>query len=223
MTIEWVTKLFFFTVLVSLLPVGVGVRYLGRANATQRWLTALVVFAAATEVTSMLVSQWLRQPTIVILHVFSVVEFLLLLRIYQLNGVISRDWTWPALLLIPALGLASALQWDAVAEYRHNATLRSTECVVLTGLALRYFFTSSQAVTKLVKYQPAQLGSSPMFWVNTAVLLYFPAALFIFLFSQWYATPGDPYGLMAYAVQAILSIVKSILFTIALWKRPPRR
>ncbi|MEL6276491.1 MAG: hypothetical protein AAFU03_15430, partial [Bacteroidota bacterium] len=148
----------------------------------------------------------------------TLIEFIFLVNIYRVNYVINTIITWFLLTAFSTTALLSAWRWDSIFELKPNATARTLESIILLALGVIYFFGRLSKISEgEITHLP--LASMPMFWINTAILIYFPASLFIFLFGPWFLGE-NAYSYNMFAIHALLTIVKSILYAIALWVKP---
>ena len=199
----------------SLLPFGVAVSQGRKFDATQRALRTLVVMALLIELSAFALNRFLQLTNLPLLHVYTVVEFALMLFVFQRLGVIGRRAGVVLVALFTLLAGFAAVYWHSV--YEMNVVPRSVESVVVSVLALRYFFQRFYAAD--LHLQAPSLGRSPGFWFATGLLLYFPASLFVFLYGAWFIEMA-PLSWAIYAGHALLNITKNILFSIALWVKP---
>ncbi|MEL7376065.1 MAG: hypothetical protein AAFN65_03825 [Bacteroidota bacterium] len=222
MTVDQLYYFIYTAAFFSLVPALSAIWCWSSFNPTQRLLGVLVIIAALTEIAAIGIIKILGQSNILLVHIFTVIELVLLIQIYRLEHVLSKSISFLITFLFFVLALVGAFTWDDVAQFKPNTVSRSTSSLLLVFFALRYFFQQSSNIDLTQRHHKDFLANSPMFWINVAVLVYFPASLFIFLFSQWFVVAGGKYGLIIYAVHAFLLIIKSLLFTISIWKKAPK-
>lgn len=71
---------------------------------------------------------------------------------------------------------------------------------------------------KLMKDLPStHIHQLPMFWVDTAVLVYFAGAFFIFLLRNYLIEVLKDDQIVYWSLHNILNIIKNILFAVGLW------
>ncbi|MBS1505240.1 MAG: hypothetical protein JSS79_01230 [Bacteroidetes bacterium] len=71
---------------------------------------------------------------------------------------------------------------------------------------------------KLMRDLPStHIHQLPMFWVDTAVLVYFAGAFFIFLLRNYLIEVLKDDQIVYWSLHNILNIIKNILFAIGLW------
>ncbi|MEL6657300.1 MAG: hypothetical protein AAFP77_00725 [Bacteroidota bacterium] len=212
-------QIIYFAAFSSLLP-GLIIPYRWKHfKREQQWLALLVAISVIVEVAAYWIATQLKQPNTPLLHFFTPLEFGLLLQAFVVKQMVLRRTSWLLLATVVVVAIVSAFAWDDVWQAKSNTTARSLESVLLIILVLRYFTLELGKITEQSSIQPPSLATQPMFWLNVAVLLYFPASLFIFLFINWFLEPGS-YSYSIFAVHAFLTIVKNVLYAIALWVKP---
>ncbi|UII33681.1 hypothetical protein LVD17_07600 [Fulvivirga ulvae] len=58
----------------------------------------------------------------------------------------------------------------------------------------------------------------PLFWVNSAILLYFSGVLFLFLFFEPLAKVNEASAVISYMFHNVLLVLKNVLFAVGFWK-----
>jgi hypothetical protein len=113
-----------------------------------------------------------------LMHLFTVIEFVLLAWAYSfhLSQVISRK----AMLAIAIAFVVFALLNSLFLQPLHtfNSYAKCLECILILSFALVYVYLL------LVSDEQRLLKTLPMFWINTAVLIYFTTIFFLFLLSN---------------------------------------
>ncbi len=201
------------TTLSSLLLALLAWYFLHRANREQFRLSVLIFIAAGVEVAALALSVY-KINNLPLLHVYTVVEFILLAGIFKrpLAGVI------PALyfrLLYGAFALYALLHilLPGRSWYEHNAWPRAIEAITLILLVLLFFYNT------LKELNFRHLESAPLFWISTGLLFYFSSSFFIFISSN-YVLGENELAVMLWAIHMIFTIVRNVFFGIALWVRP---
>ncbi len=78
-------------------------------------------------------------------------------------------------------------------------------------LSIGYFY-------QLMKDLPTlHLQRLPMFWINTAVLVYFSGNFFLFLMSDYLVTVLHEDLMIYWSFHNLLNILKNLLFAVAVW------
>lgn len=166
-------------------------------------ITAFIV----TSFTVDLVTTFLVRANITFLHIYGLIESLLLIYFYTLvihHPRLSFRAIASIFTLLYVLN-SWMLEWG-----QFNAYGRSAECVLIIALALRLFYQFYRDEEDIF------IERSPMFWINVALITYFAGALFSFLLSQKILT-----GPMPWILHNISNILKNGILAVALWRIKP--
>jgi hypothetical protein len=160
-----------------LLPIAIAIgkrKYIGRA------LTVILYYLLVGAVTSIVTVTLanLAIPNLPVLHVFTILEFLLFSYFYllMLKGKTAGRIIRYLMILFPLFCVVNFLFFQSV--YHFNTNTRPVEALILMMCSLAYFAQINDTATG------AKWTSNPVNWMNTGVLLYFSGALFIFSFSN---------------------------------------
>ena len=88
----------------------------------------------------------------------------------------------------------------------------TTSCILLMIYSLLTFFYLIQ------KPLYSNILSTPLFWFNTAVLVYFSGNLFLFLFTNYLLKKSLPLHFNLWTIHSILNIIFNSLISIGFWK-----
>lgn len=189
-----------------------------RPATVQVLLLALVLVSLATDALGAIMANVWHRNNLFVSHLYTLVEFILLFLLYQDATGWQRHRIWPVLLFV-GIVLGDATVWNGLEQ--PNAVARGVASLVFVGISIGYFAqrtepqSSDAGERKIVNYQ------TPMFWINTAVLLYFAGSFFFVLFSTFFLEL-TVYALAVFALHALLMILKNCLFALALWMAPPK-
>jgi len=137
-----------------------------------------------------------------VLHVFTVLELLLLSYFYLLvlkNKTIRTAIKY-LMILFPILCIINFSFFQSINHF--NTNTRPIEALILMGCSLAYFAQTNDANIKW--------SLNPLNWINTGILLYFSGALFIFSFSN--ISEGE----LSKKYQAIYTLMWNIHATLVL-------
>ncbi|RAJ29247.1 hypothetical protein [Pedobacter cryoconitis] len=111
-----------------------------------------------------------------VLHVFTILEFLLLSYFYLsvLREKAAGRIIKYLLVIFPVFCIVNFLFFQSI--YQFNTYARPVEALIIMGCSLAYFAQTNDADTRW--------SFNPLNWINTGILLYFSGALFIFSFSN---------------------------------------
>lgn len=110
--------------------------------------------------------------------------------------------------------LVSTISLDLILNglVKLNTLSRNAECTLLSFIALFYFYSL------LKKPEIKNIFSSPLFWFNTGVLIYFSGNIFLFLFSN-YLDEKNPDAYLAFnGIHSVLNITFSTLLALTFIK-----
>ncbi len=178
-----------------------------RFNATQRWLGALLIFSAIVEVFAFSLAKF-KINNLPLLHLYTIVEFFFLIQIFS-KHLSSLNKT-KNIVLIFFIGVAvfNSFSGKGLLDFNHIA--RSTESFLIILFCIWYFYD-------ILNNLPDEfLEKNPMFWINTGLLIYFSASLFIFIFSNYLLTADENLSLQSWNVHGILTIIHNLFYLIAI-------
>jgi len=111
-----------------------------------------------------------------LLHFYTIIEFLFILRFFQLalkNPLASRLIGW-LMIIFPVFGIFDFVFIQSI--YQFNSYPRPIAALIIIGLCLFYFFKYSEAEKK------NPWVNEPLNWMVTGILVYFGSSLFHFAF-----------------------------------------
>jgi TRAP-type C4-dicarboxylate transport system permease small subunit len=141
---------------------------------------------------------------------YRLMEFNLLLLLYFL--AFSRKYS----ILFVAIGLCYTTFFFVdlfflQAQQLTSFSITLTAAVFILFSVLHFF--------KLMRDLPStHIQNLPMFWIDTAVLVYFAGAFFIFLLRNYLIEVMKDDQIVYWSLHNILNIIKNILFAIGLWQ-----
>jgi len=194
----------FIPLILSIFRIG-----LGGSNKVQRWLIVVILIYAITEFLFFFTGKYLHQNNLYLTHVFPVIEFALLVCFFR--ETLSKKAITILIISFTILSILNVLFFENLNEF--NTLARAVEALLLIIISLMYFYSLLRDLSE--KY----LEQSPLFWVATSILIYFSGSFFIFIYGN-YIMPSAKLSLTFWAIHALFSILKYILFTVALWINP---
>ncbi len=144
-------------------------------------------------------------------NTYRLVEFAILLTIYY-HAFNNRKM----LILFLSIGLLyiSLFTMNLVflQQEKINSYTETFSALVFISLSVTLFY-------RLMKDLPTlQIHRLPMFWINTAVLIYFAGNLFVFILTNYLVSILKNDLAVYWTFHNLLSITKNLLFAIALWQ-----
>ncbi len=183
--------------------------------AVQKKLAILVLVTLLVEVVSRIL--WYKKiNNLPIYHFYTVIEFLLILNIYKEPLRKVFDVKYLVIIGVGFTGFAilNTIFFQDLFTFNSNVTTLMGLLVVV--FALSYFY----ALLKEVKY--SALETNPMFWINSGFLIYFSSNLILFYMNNSLFKEVSEASLILWGLHAIVNIVLTIFYTIALWVRPKK-
>lgn len=144
---------------------------------------------------------------------YTIVEFILI-TIFYASFFKKYFHPWPFYLAIPVLFISVFFDYSIDGLKKLDGFSMSVECIVMIGFSMFFFYY----VLKHLLIED-KLINSPVFWINTAILLYFSGNLFMFSFNN-YLTQADPakrYILWG-TIHSFFNIMFNLFIAIGFWK-----
>ncbi|WP_298319870.1 hypothetical protein [uncultured Aquimarina sp.] len=184
-------------------------------NSSQRKLSILVLCIVITETTSRLL--WYQKiNNLPVYHFYIIIEFLLIMYIYrdELSGLFSKLFFVVLGFGFIIFSIINTFFFQDLSTFNSNATTLLGVLVIF--FALSYFY----ALLKEVKY--SALETNPMFWINSGFLIYFSSNLILFFINNNMFKGSTEASYLVWGLHAIVNIVLTIFYTIALWVNPKK-
>ncbi|WP_299259424.1 hypothetical protein [uncultured Aquimarina sp.] len=147
-------------------------------------------------------------------HFYAVIEFVLIINIYRI--VLSKIFSKQVFIILGVaftiFAIMNTLFFQNLNTFNSNVTTLMGLLVIF--LALSYFY----ALLKEVKY--SALETNPMFWINAGFLIYFSSNLILFFINNNMFKGSTEASYLVWGLHAIVNIVLTIFYTIALWVHP---
>ena len=198
----------------GLLPIGVAcVRYrtFGPVLRVMAWF---FVVSGAFDLTLYVISTYLHVRSMPLLHVFSVINLLVLSWLYHkiLEGHRLRGAIIAVAGSILVYGVYQVLLPGQLWQF--PSALMTVQCVFFIVLSLVYFYQMQQ------QPEVVAIEHNPLFWVNAGVLLYFASNLFLFLLQSLFGAP-EVYNAY-YTIHSVANVLAYTLYAAGLLCKPPR-
>lgn len=194
-------------------PVAIGLARKKYFNTSEKILLWFVVASALSDVIAFVLQ---RQDinNMFLFHIYTVVEFTLISLFYV--KVISNPRITPFIIgaLFPFLCVA-------VYEFITNRNGLDVICTTTESIVLMLY--AILGFSSMLK-NPVQsrVVAIPLFWFNTAVLLYFAGNLFLFVFSNYMQSHfGNQFNGL-WRIHSVMSIIFYLLIGTGFWKTKAR-
>jgi len=161
-----------------LLPLFLGFYRFSVLERPGRILLWYLVVAAAVSLAARIIASELHLNNMPLLHIFTVIEFYLLLLFYRellFTGKVPLFFNLLPLLFLVACCL-NAYYLQSI--YTYNSYMRSLEALTIMLLAVNYF-------AKIAAQPNSKVTASQYFWFNAGLFLYFSGAFMLFIFANF--------------------------------------
>ena len=200
---------------IILIPTALAIARYKKIDFSQRQLSFLIFYACVIQL--VFVGLWhFSIPNLPLFHLYPIGELILLSILYNrhLKMVYPTNLVWVLSGITIVFSLYNSIFIQSIHVFSSNAI--SIESGILVVYAISYFY-------KLLKDTVMHdLGSNPMFWINSGVLIYFSGSLVIFLSSNYLLPKSLEMQNMVWGIHAVFNILHYVLYTIALWVTPKR-
>ncbi|HWY38714.1 MAG TPA: hypothetical protein VNY73_09160, partial [Bacteroidia bacterium] len=153
---------------------------------------------------------------LVFLRASTIAQFVLLSLFYNKSLVPSKVVTFIRIFIV--IFLAVAL-FDL---YKNGLSAMDDMSLTFASIVLMLY---SLFTFYHIMQNPVQLNilSDPLFWFNTAVLIYFSGCLFLFLFSSYILTYSPKARYELWGINSVLNIIFNSLTATGFWKTRHRQ
>lgn len=150
-------------------------------------------------------------------HLYVVIEFLLICLIYRkkLKTLFSHLFFGILATAFIITAIINVFFFQDI--YTFNSNMTTIEGLIVVFFCLSFFYK----LLKEVKY--TSLETNPMFWINSGFLIYFSSNLILFFINNKLFQGSTEASYMVWGLHAIVNIIQTIFYTIALCvhqKRP---
>ncbi|WP_405209079.1 hypothetical protein [Aquimarina sp. LLG6339-5] len=184
-------------------------------NSSQRKLSILVLCIVIVEITSRLL--WYKKiNNLPVYHFYIIIEFILIIYIYrdELSRLFPKLFFTILSIGFTIFSIGNTLFLQDINTFNSNAT--TLLGIIVIFLSLSYFY----ALLKEVKYSALEIN--PMFWINAGFLIYFSSNLILFFINNNMFQGSTEASYLVWGLHAIVNIVLTIFYTIALWVSPKK-
>lgn len=206
---EWLTDISMYSIGLPVLLGFIRFRYW---NSVQRWIAGLVLASLLGEVLVRGMAH-LFGNNLILLHGFTLVQFVLLIFIFEkgLKPLLPQLFFRGLILFFLIFTLTDLLFLNGLQQF--NSFSRPLASFIIIFFALSFFYKT------LTELKIKHLEQSPLFWISIGCLLYFSGSLFIFIFTN-YVRNSNEVLLTLWGIHALFNILLNSSYTIALWVKP---
>jgi hypothetical protein len=207
---RWLADISAYSVL---LPLAIGLVRWKKLDHIQRILMLLLFISFLFEFGAVWVNEQLGLPNLPLLHLFTVIQFTILISIFHktLAPLFSNRWLWGLLIGFGLFAVADALFLSSLQSF--NPLARLVESLILIACSFLYLNKTLQEL----KIQ--HLDREPMFWISAGVLIYFAGGFLIFISSN-YIMPIKLTFFLFWGLHAVLNTIANLFYFIALCLEP---
>jgi len=168
-----------------------------------RYQSVIVVFILLS-FSADLISRYLISRNYSFLHLYGLLEALVLLYFFSLVIERSKRLILGVAIVFSAVYIVNSLYWEV---NTFNMFGRSLECLIMISLSFVLFYQFYNREDDIF------IDRSPIFWINIAILVYFSGAFFSFVLSREILS-----GKMPWVLHNASNMFKNILLAVGLWK-----
>ncbi len=202
-----------FTFLFSLIPIAVGLVKLRRLDREQRLLLVLCGIVLLTEIISKVLIYGFKTSNMVVGNVYFIIELFLLFMIFRGVFLKAKILSTIKLYVILLTGMTLLYNTFVIGWFSLNMIFRVIESFTIILFALGYYFFTLNDV------KVEKLERDSMFWISTAVLIYFSGNLFLFVVNNYLV--ANQSSKLYYSLWAIIHsttyLITYSLYAIAIW------
>lgn len=207
------TILVYISLLSTLIPVITGFIWFKTLSTHLRVLFIYGIVCIVTEVLSVLFGDKDLQSYNLVQNIFTFIEFFLFTFIfYKTIGTILASRTILVFAILYVF-LTALVLFVSKSPFEQNNILSPAEALILSGCSI-YFFYRIDADLHIPR-----LGEHNLFWLNSAVLIYFGSSFILFLFDGYLEKFGETTFKFLWSLHLLINILYNTLLGIAIWKR----
>lgn len=182
------------------------------AHSQEKWIVILTSIACISELISS--ALWRNEMNnILVSHCYTVIEFAFLT--YYFCGYYSfhlRKWSLFTSVAFAGFVIVEVFLFND--PYQMNWVPRTIESIIMILMALfTYGFILKNSTD-------TDVWKQPLFWINSAVLLYFSSNLLLFYFSSYVASLSHSLNISIWLFHVLFMTLYYFLISIGLWKTP---
>ncbi|HLZ16856.1 MAG TPA: hypothetical protein VKQ08_07440 [Cyclobacteriaceae bacterium] len=164
--------------------------------------------SAPIKILSMVTAMYVMN-NMVLFHVLAVVEVVLLYLFYD-RIIFNRPPNWYLVALLILVNLLNSLFNENIFQF--NSIGWSINIIILLSLGLKYFHKIYQGL------ETTQFERSPLFIINTGLLVYFTGSLFTYILgSKILSKDSQDFFNNAWVIQSFSNISKNLIVGYGLW------
>ncbi len=147
-----------------------------------------------------------------LLHIYTLVEYLVLLRFYYsiLHSFLPKAVFVLLATMVPVFFVIDSFFLESI--YLYNSYSRSIEALIFIFLAMSWY-------VKLVSEDPKEPALLvPVKFINSALFIYFSGSITLFSFANSISGRIAAFNLSIWTLHTLLAVSLYVLITLGLWK-----
>lgn len=188
----------------------IGAIKFGMASKAERYLIVLMALSFVAQLLAT-IFWWLQMNNMLISHILTPIEFFLIA--WYLSFFVSISWRFVLRILALVFVIFAGVDYlyhESITTI--NAPVKGAECLLLIGISLLVW------VKIMRELAVKNIFSLTLFWVNSAVLIYFSANCMLFIYSEFVLLSKPEVGLVLWAMHLVFMTIYYLLISIGLWK-----
>lgn len=172
---------------------------------------ALIIISLVFEISNVLSAQF-SHSNLYLIGLYTEIEFTLISLFYIMyfKTYFKPIFFW---IMIPVFFIIAIIEYVMKGFSHMNNLATSMESIIFVGYSLFFYFYVMQ------KSLHENLLSTPVFWLNSAVLTYFSGNLLLFIFSNYLAqNASTKYMIMWATMHTFFNIMYNIFLSVGFWK-----
>jgi hypothetical protein len=195
----------------SVIPLIISLRYYKSINRTLKPLFILSILSVVAEVLNKIHVEY-DINNYYIFHIFTIIEFTLISLFYKRFFLQFKNIRIFEVFIF-VFFIIAFIDYKINGLDSMDSFSITVESVILTSYSLILFYFVLQ---KLIF---ENLLNTPIFWMNTAILIYFSGNLILFVFSNYLlATEPKKYHMLWYTIHSFINISYNALISVGFWK-----
>lgn len=193
-----------------LVPIGIGLLKFKRLPYHLKIIWFYLLVTAVINTAATIIGRVFHSNNMPLLHLFTLVEGLMLIWFYQKIFTESKkEWFIYLQIAFAVVCILNALFFQSI--YLYSSYTRYVESIICILFSLRYFAQIALTDTRLLKL--------PVFYFNTGIFLYFSGSFILFIFSNLILQKLAPSTMLLFWTgHSALVLMMYILFSIGFLK-----
>jgi hypothetical protein len=193
-----------------LLPIFIGLIKYRHLSASAKMVYWYLITSALFTAVSLMISRYYHQNSMPVSHLFTVVEFALIVFFYKSLIKVAKKSrvNYYVIAVFTVVCILNALFFQSI--YTYNSYTKSIEAIICILFAMKYFANMAADISE------TKIMTKPDFYFNAGFFLYFSGAFMLFVFSNFIITNLSLSGFLTiWTIHAALVLIMYLLFSTA--------